>query len=297
MTNIRVNNYDIENCKIDKETKLISISDIHSDIELLDNIHEYLKTILIDLICIQGDVIDYKNDNRNSDILELLKKISYLAKTYISLGNHDICRSRTINIDDYKLDFFKELEKKSECIIFQNDYNSARYNDNININAINFPIKYYIQGENKAILDNIVNKYNGVVDQSKFNILLSHSTNRMINNGVISTDGILKDMDLILGGHNHGCLTPTFIQKMSKRHIGLVGSYSKLFIKDGYGTYSNGNTSIIINDGVTKMSKSCSLGFARNMINKVFIPDIDVITLKKGKTNKLIINSNDIYRK
>ena len=90
MDRIRVNRYLVENPKIEKNMRIASISDIHSEVEKLNEIYELLKAIRVDLICMPGDIIDHVGDDRNKDLLEVLKKISDLAKTYVSLGNHDI---------------------------------------------------------------------------------------------------------------------------------------------------------------------------------------------------------------
>ena len=108
MDKFRINDYTIENPKIKKNITVATISDIHSDIEKLNKIYELLKRIKVDLICIPGDVIDRKKDKRNEELVEVLNKISNIAKTYICLGNHD-----KYNKKEDEFDFFEELEKKS----------------------------------------------------------------------------------------------------------------------------------------------------------------------------------------
>ena len=295
MSRIKINNYEIENPKIKENTRIVSLSDIHNDIKLLDEIYELLKKIKVDLICIPGDVLDCTNDKRNKDLLELLRKIGYIAKTYISLGNHDILKYGKENSD---LNFFKELEKKSDCTVLKNKVESIRHNDNIVINAFNYPLKYYGKKNDERIFAGMITSYTGEIDPKSFNILLSHTSDHIIhNNKILTVKAIINEMNLILSGHNHGCLTPKFIREKSKDNVGLVGPYGKILIKNGYGYYSDEKANLIINDGVTKIAKTNELSFTAPIVNRIFIPDIDVINLKNGKNNKLTLKNTKVVKK
>ena len=300
MSRIRVNNYEINNPKIKEDTRVVSLSDIHSDVKLLDEIYELLKKIKVDLICIPGDVLDCTNDKRNKDLLELLKKISYIAKTYISLGNHDIlnCDKKVKKTSDYNLEFFKDLEKKSECIVLKNKIDSVKHDDNIVINAFNYPLKYYGKNNDERIFADMITSYNGKIDKEAFNILLSHTSNYMIHdNKILTIKAIINEMNLILSGHNHGCLTPKCIRKKSEDNVGLVGPYKKLFVKNGYGYYSDETANLIINDGVTKIAKTNEVSMLAPIVNRIFIPDVDVINLKNGEENKLVLKNTKVIKK
>ena len=299
MSRIRVNRYLIENPKINDNMRIASISDIHSEVEILNKIYELLKEIKVDMICMPGDIIDHVNDKRNKDLLEVLKKISNLAKTYISLGNHDICEigKEVKTNQEYNLDFFKNLENQSDCIVLKDDYESVRHSDNVVVNAINLPLTYYINDEDERVFGQVITKQNIHNDKDSFNILLSHSSNRMIyDNKLITIMAILNEMNLILSGHNHGCLTPMFIQERSKERLGLVGPLCKPFMKNGYGTYTDKQASLIINNGVTKIAKSSGLGSVRGVANKLLIPDIDIINVKNGKENTLTLKNRKIAK-
>ena len=300
MTNIRVKGYTIENPKIEKDITIVSISDIHTNVEALSSIYELLKTMDIDIICIPGDIIDYANKTKNEEILEILKKICKLAKTYICLGNHDICKKigrKAKEEVDYELEFFKELKAETDCFVPMDEYESINYDDKTVVHAIKLPLEFYINHEDKGMFDIFIKNRITYINPDLFNILLIHSPNRIINNGTISNKGILGDMDLILCGHNHGALTPEFIQKRSKSHFGFVGPYKSLFPRYGYGSYYNDRTSLIINNGVTKIADSNELGSVGKMINKVLIPSIDVITLTNGKRNTLYSKGSKVYKK
>ena len=299
MDRIRINNYSIENPKINDNMRIASISDIHSDLENLDMLFELLKKIRVDMICMPGDIIDTISDKRNKDVLELLRRISCLAKTYISLGNHDIYKRGLIykENEEPNVEFFKELESKSDCTVLKDKFETVRHNDNIVINAFNYPLHYYTNNEDERISDSIITSFNGHLDPDSYNILLSHSPNRIIYEGKIMTiKAILNEVNLILCGHNHGCLTPVFIQDRSKSKTGLVGPYKKLLIKNGYGYYTNDQASLIINNGVTKIAKSTISGLPGEIANKFFIPDVDIINVKNGKSNTLELKNRKVVR-
>ena len=172
MDKIRINNYKVENPKVKDNMRIASISDIHSEVETLDRIYELLKKIRVDLICMPGDIIDHVNDNRNKALLEVLKKVSSLAKTYISIGNHDIYeQGMEVKVNqEYNLDFFKELEKQSDCKVLKDSYESIRHDDNVVVNAINLPLTYYINDEDERVLNDVITSQNIHNDKDAFNI-------------------------------------------------------------------------------------------------------------------------------
>lgn len=299
MSKIRINSYVEENPKVKENMRIASISDIHSEVKTLDEIYELLKQKKVDMICMPGDIIDQIHDSRNKDLLLVLKKISQLAKTYISLGNHDICDRgvKYLENEEPNLDYFKELESKTECTVLKEEFESIRHNDNVTVNAFNYPLKYYIHDEDERVSYSIISSFTGHLDSNSFNILLSHSPNRLLYEGKILTImAIINEMNLILCGHNHGCLTPTFIQDKSKKKTGLVGPYRQLLLKNGYGSYYDNKASLIINNGVTKIAKSSSLGNIRKPINKIFIPDVDIINVTNGNKNKLELKNRKLVR-
>ena len=76
-----------------------------------------IKEVKVDMVCMPGDIIDHVNDNRNKALLEVLKKVSSLAKTYISIGNHDIYeQGMEVKVNqEYNLDFLHLIpEEDSE---------------------------------------------------------------------------------------------------------------------------------------------------------------------------------------
>lgn len=289
MEKIKINNYILKSPKLIVNKKIINMSDIHSNIEILKIIRKILEREQADSIFIPGDTIDAVNDIRNEQIIKELSKIGNISKTFISLGNHDIIKNNN--------SFFNELSKNSKCICLLNRYEKLDLDKNIVINSINMPISYYInkesKKESKKIIDNI--KLNH--DQTKFNILLSHTPNWIFeNNTKMNYLEFLKHMNLILCGHNHGGLVPTFFQDFINNHYGLVGPYSKILQSNAYGVYNKDNTSVLISNGVTKISETSQLGKFNHILNKIFIPEIDIIYMEQSTEHSLKLKNRNIFK-
>ena len=270
MTKIRINNYILESPKLDKSKNIINISDIHSNIEVLKKIRKILEksTAQDDYICITGDMVDTIDDFRNEQMIKELSKIGNISKTFLSLGNHEF-----IGSDNKKyMCFFNELSNYSDCFCLVKEYDSIVLNNNIIINAINMPLSYYEDAESKLSAYKFIKNIKLNVEKSNFNILLSHTPNWIFkNNKEINNLEILKNMDIILCGHNHGGLMPVFLQDIINNHYGLVGPYSKVFQSNAYGIYNEVDTSILISNGVTKISETSPLGKISHILNKIYI--------------------------
>lgn len=295
MTKIRINNYILESPKLDKSKNIINISDIHSNIEVLKKIRKILEksTAQDDYICITGDIVDTIDDFRNEQMIKELSKIGNISKTFLSLGNHEF-----IGSDNKKyMCFFNELSSYSDCFCLVNEYDSIVLNNNIIINAINMPLSYYEDAESKLSAYKFIKNIKFNVEKSNFNILLSHTPNWIFkNNKEINNLEILKNMDIILCGHNHGGLMPVFLQNIINNHYGLVGPYSKVFQSNAYGIYNEGDTSILISNGVTKISETSPLGKISHILNKIYIPEIDIIHMVQSDEHSLKLKKRSVIK-
>ncbi len=277
-------NYKITNPKIVGSTKIISITDIHSNYYLI-NIVKELININPSLIIISGDTIDSIDNSNNNLIFDALKYLSNSIPTFISYGNHDTVKFiEKKEVDTHNEEFFNKLKTQTNCIIINNDCEQFK---NLIIRSFNLPTDSWYQiGEPK---DMFIEKFNNNYhpDNSKYTILSSHSPNGYINNqGKINEKlhDLLLDT-LILSGHNHGGLVPIQIQNLLKNTplngIGLAGPYFKIFFKNAYGYFNDESTNLIISSGVTKWS-DCN-GALGKLVNKVLPPEIEIIDLENGK--------------
>lgn len=289
-----VNEYTVKSGHLNNSLRIANVSDIHSNVQILKSIVDILKQMNPDIVTIPGDTIDSVDDCID-EMYETMIELCENFKTYISIGNHDTIRFTKINgkrteLDTNNYDFFEKLIKQGINVIY-NTNSFLSVTDDINIYAVNPSVAWYQQGENKLEFINLMKQYE--FDNNKFNLLLSHTPN-----GFISANELIcnSNIDLILSGHNHGGLTPHFIQKHSKQNIGFAGPYGKVLFKNAYGVYSNDNSSLIISNGVTKIANTSELSFLADLINRFLIPEIDIINLEPGNKNEVTLNKRHLLK-
>ena len=148
-------NYKITNPKIVGSTKIISITDIHSNYYLI-NIVKELININPSLIIISGDTIDSIDNSNNNLIFDALKYLSNSIPTFISYGNHDTVKFiEKKEVDTHNEEFFNKLKTQTNCIIINNDCEQFK---NLIIRSFNLPTDSWYQiGEPK---DMFIEKFN-----------------------------------------------------------------------------------------------------------------------------------------
>lgn len=295
----RVNDYTLETTKLNRNIKLLSISDIHYNRDLLDYLLKSLEILSPDIICIPGDLLDKTNDDMK-EIITWLKEISSTYKTFLSLGNHDLVRFEKNGNNPWSIslnfDFFKEVDKISNVVYLRGLFETHRFND-LTISALNMPALWYENRENRESKDEFERVLRGIdyssLEKSALNILLSHSPNGFIENNILVSSNryeILKYFDLILSGHNHGGLVPSFIQPFIKNNRGIVGPYLKAFPESSFGSWTSDETSLILSDGISKCADSSEVKYLKRIINAIYPPDIEQINIESGFSHKLTIN-------
>ena len=274
MSNIKVNEYVLKDPRFNKDRTVVNMSDIHSNVVALNNIVKLLEEIKASYIYVPGDTLDSIDNPHNKEIMELLKKVGNISQTFLSVGNHEMCelsyetgKKEEVESKDY-IDFFIEVAKQTDCIPMISDFSKIDLADDLSVSAANVPFSYYGKKENleqyKKLLENVKEK----MDENKFNVLLLHSPNSLIQNGKIDrSSDVIRNMNLILCGHNHGGLMPTFAQDILKGHRGLAGPYAKLFQPNAYGVYNEEDTSVLVSNGVTKISATSEAGKINGILN------------------------------
>lgn len=295
---IRIREYDLYTDKIKKAKKILNISDVHSDVRNFNNVLNVVDSINPDFITIAGDLIDSTNNKENDKLLEMTKDFTDRYLTYLVLGNHDIVKLVKNKVRRVVKDipFYNRLDSESNIHLLMNNTEVYNLGNDIQIIGLTLENKWYKKyREDKKMFKEILNDYlkKTKIDKNKFIILLLHSSNGLVdNNELMHIDGV----NLVLCGHNHGGLTPEFIQKMSKKHIGLAGPYGKFFIKDAYGYWTNNDTSLILSNGVTKMGKIHAGKFIRTIVNDIYKCDAEVINLIPAKKHKLVLKSIKVHK-
>lgn len=303
MSNIKVNEYVLKDPRFNKDRTVVNMSDIHSNVVALNNIVKLLEEIKVSYIYVPGDTLDSIDNPHNKEIMELLKKVGNISQTFLSVGNHEMCelsyetgKKEEVESKDY-IDFFIEVAKQTDCIPMISDFSKIDLADDLSVSAANVPFSYYGKKENleqyKKLLENVKEK----MDENKFNVLLLHSPNSLIQNGKIDrSSDVIRNMNLILCGHNHGGLMPTFAQDILKGHRGLAGPYAKLFQPNAYGVYNEEDTSVLVSNGVTKISATSEAGKINGILNKIYTPEIDVIHMVQSDEHSLKLENRSVRK-
>lgn len=298
----RVNNHVLETPKLESNKRIVSISDIHSNIAVLPGLLKVLETLKPDFICIPGDLSDKSNEDK-SEIVTWLRELSSVFKTILSNGNHDMVKSenKKWSISE-NLEFYKELDKIPNLVYLRGLF-ETHFDDNITFSVLNMPAEWYRNregNESKIVFEETLNALDySRLKKSSFNVLLSHSPNRFIEkNKLISSEkfDILSYFDLILSGHNHDGMVPKFIQPLIKNQRGIVGPYLKFFQENAFGTWDNGETALILSGGVTKCADSSEVAFAKDFINSIYIPDVEQIDVVTAPQHKLIKSKQSVLK-
>lgn len=303
MSNIKVNEYVLKDPRFNKDRTVVNMSDIHSNVVALNNIVKLLEEIKASYIYVPEDTLDSIDNPHNKEIMELLKKVGNISQTFLSVGNHEMCelsyetgKKEEVESKDY-IDFFIEVAKQTDCIPMISDFSKIDLADDLSVSAANVPFSYYGKKENleqyKKLLENVKEK----MDENKFNVLLLHSPNSLIQNGKIDrSSDVIRNMNLILCGHNHGGLMPTFAQDILKGHRGLAGPYAKLFQPNAYGVYNEEDTSVLVSNGVTKISATSEAGKINGILNKIYTPEIDVIHMVQSDEHSLKLENRSVRK-
>ena len=245
---IDVSNYNIKSKKIDKNLKIVFLSDLHNR-----DISYKLKRIIEDL---NPDLVIYGGDMVNESILKIdnFIKLDSLIKAnkYYIYGNHE-CK---MTEEDYK----KYDEKINKLKLKELNNKVEKLSKNINL--VGFVSEYEkYQRFGKLTLDKkYIESKIGVLDNNKFNILVAH--NPLEFDSYVSTNA-----DLVLSGHVHG----------GEIKLPLIGPLFSpdytFFPKYSEGMYEKKNTKMIVSRG---------LGFSERLPIRILNPaEVVVINLMK----------------
>ncbi len=281
--------YELSNPLLTNNYTYINVSDIHSNPKAMQYIEKVINNIKPDFIVMTGDIVDAIDNKHNNELFSIINNISKEYPIFISYGNHDCVYSekRHLMTGDYSILDKIELNK-TNVLANRGFYN---YNDDLSIISFNYlsPEWYYEHKEDKNMFREEFEK-DYVPSNGKFNILLTHSPNPFFDDNGTFMNNKLLDNTIVNCGHNHGgFVLPSIQDKLinkKKYGIGLVGPYHRLFHHHAYGFYSNHQSSIIINNAVTKWS-DCNGHFLGSIVNSILKPEIDIIHLKPGDEHNL----------
>lgn len=206
----KINEVLIETDRIQKEFRIIQISDLHNK-KVGDNFFNTVKEQSPDIIVLTGDLVDRRTKDYSYVyyFIEELEKIN--VPVYYVSGNHELSH-KDVNV------FEKELVKRGAINL---DEKSVELK-NINI----YGFSYYSELENTEINEDL------------FSLVLIHNPMEAIEKNI--------NADLILSGHTHGgqvrlpFIGAIFIPGQgffAKYDKGLfnLNSKTKLYIDSGFG--------------------------------------------------------------
>ena len=285
-----IKRYELDTKKKVKKTRLLLMSDIHiSSIFNMDKLKEIIQLVKkekVDYVCLVGDVIDGVNVLDDKDLeketLNFLKELGKNVEVIISLGNHDLVRliensfktKWKIERDDK---FLNKIRKINNVHLLDNELYSS--ND---INFIGFTPSFAFydnEDTNASILAHEMSSLILKIDPKKYNILLCHSPVQLLNAEVLKTN-LMKEMDLLLSGHMHNGLVPSFLDKIWKGNRGIVTPNKKFFpnAKMTRGIVKKDDKTLIISGGITKFSYSAPHFFQKF---DIFFPmNIEIIDIQ-----------------
>ena len=238
--------YYIKNKKIDKNLKIIFLSDLHNR-KVYKKILEIIDIEKPDIVVFGGDMVDYTIESSES-FFKLIDSIK--CKKYHTFGNHE---NYVEDIDEYI-----SLVNKKDVVLLNNK--TTEITKNINLIGFWSDIDKY-QKHKDELLDKkyILNKI-GKINTKKYNIMLAH--NPLEFNTYTKTQA-----DLVLSGHIHGGIV--ILPFLG----GLLSPNIKFFPKYYAGGYKKDNTLMIVSRG---------LGYSKHLPFRLFNPgEVVIINLEK----------------
>lgn len=191
---LKTENYTTRSDKINKEIKIVFISDLHNSFygnKEQKGIISKINDENPDLVLFGGDIIDQYGDTDNA--ITLASKLCEKYKCYYTPGNHEVERG--------DLKKFKKLMSDTGVHVLDGEKNKIKIKDqSVTIYGI---LDSFEQGKSKFLIEEMLDD----IDNDSYNILLAHQP-ELINDylGIHKNsqrDSVTDSFDLILSGHAH----------------------------------------------------------------------------------------------
>lgn len=246
---IDVTNYKIKDKKIDKDMKVILLSDLHNR-NLNDKLIKIIKNEKPDLIIMSGDMINERLKYTHN-FIKLCDKLQKY-NIYYTYGNHE---EYLRDLD--RIEYDEIISTKN--IIVLND-KSISLTKNIKLYGIKLESEYYDIFNRKEVNKEEINDRLGLINEDKYNILIAH-------NPLDAKEYSKYGFDLTLSGHVHGGL-------IILPFIGpVLAPEFKFFPKYSRGIYEINKMKLLVSRG---------LGYSRKIPVRVLNnPEVVVINLMK----------------
>jgi Predicted phosphohydrolases len=232
-TSIQTTSQTIESDKITNPIRLLLVSDTHScdygkeQAELMQAIDKQKP----DAVLLVGDIFDDNMTQANSE--EFVEIISKKYSCYYVSGNHEFWSKRA--------DDFKEIVERDGIPVLEGDTHTLEINgEKIAISGVDDPDTDRYPSRSIPYKKQI-EQLSKSMDDSVFNVLLSHRPERM-------DDFSSLNADIVLSGHAHGgqWRIPFILQN------GMFAPDQGWFPKYGNGMHSFGGTKLIVSRGLAR---------------------------------------------
>lgn len=221
-----VSEYSVEDIRVDKDVRIVQISDFHNRHNMGDKMISKVKEQSPDLIAITGDLVD----SNRTDIdyaVQIAGELAEIAPTYYVTGNHEAW----ISDSDYRK-LKNGLTDRGVTVLESGD--SIEITDSVRLYGVDDPD---LNGDQDV--DSTANLKYGLgsvtVDKDKYNILISHRPEAI---------DAYTSFDLVLTGHAHGGqFRLPFIGGIIAPDQGFLPKYDA-------GIYEQDGTKMIVSRGV-----------------------------------------------
>ena len=263
--------YEFSTCKdIGGPVKFVMLSDLHDTDVTHDGNWRLLRSIESidpDFVILAGDMItSYMQPSYDSDVaFDFLRELANRFTVYYGVGNHEQRYKAEPERFAGKYDKLVEFVQKLG-IHFLSDSYIDREEGKIRIYGFDIPIDNYRRAVKTYLPDGILNDRFGDPDDNKYNILIAHNPD-------FFDDYAAFGPDLVLSGHLHGGIVA--IPGIG----GVISPQLRLFPKYDFGTFTRGNTTMIVSRGIGWHT------IPVRIFNKAEIVSVTILQDKKGETN------------
>ena len=219
-----ISRYNIKNKKIDKNLKIVFLSDLHNR-NIKEKIVKILEEEKPDLVIHGGDMVNERL-TETSNFISLCDAIK--DKQIYVIGNHETALEDDFN--DYK----KVINKMNIEFLFNN---KKKLSNNIDLYGFVSDYECYKKFHVLCLSKEYIEEKIGKLDNSKFNILIAH-------NPLEFESYVDYGADLVLSGHVHGGIItlPIF--------GALLSPDFTFFPKYWGGEYNKNKTKMIVSRGI-----------------------------------------------
>ena len=232
-----VREYNIESEKIDKETRMVVLADMHNRQFGKDNVKlvAAIKKLSPDIICCAGDMLTAHVGETKTPPIRLFEQLGDYP-VYYGIGNHEYrLKLYPENYGDGYSEYLNELKARNVHILENGSMDIP--DRNITIKGFLMEKKYYMRFEKHEMPVEYVEQNTGSFDENRYEVLIAHDPYYF---DVYAKTGA----DLVLSGHVHGGIMrlPYF--------GGVISPRLQLFPKYDGGEFKKNNTTMILSRGL-----------------------------------------------